>query len=355
MVYCGELFGENSPEATNTTACLEKFNEGGDSRKRRSSAVSDDEDFFGEDEFGSGDFGSGDYPDPDPDNGFGEPIPCSSLSTSPCEDLQVAEDSLEEVNSTNEAISEEFVEDFKRMADADNTPIGRWCPDGGEDAADVFKAGGKKDGDWLSINHGDESFSYESALDLCDPTNGLHKRALLKIKEAAEDLIEEKSEKKSSKKSKRAAKEGVKEIQDLQVAPEGYEESEKAMKKALKKFDQYEEDQLKSFTSTAADKLANIDQHLNRNYSDCPEVPVEEFLANYEEMCPNCRSDESTFAKCKAKDDCHCNFKQFDGTIEETKALKKTADNLVAKFQPELDDLLSKENGILEYSDSGHF
>ena len=333
LEFCGELFGENSPEANSTAACLEQFTSS--SRRRRSSAVSDDEDFFGEDEFGSGDFeGSGDAD-------FDEAIPCSSLSANPCEDLQVAEDKLVATTSEIQVTAEEFVEEFKRMSDADNNPIGRWCPDPSEDAADVFK--NKTDADWLRINDGE--FSYD-IMEICDSTNGLHRRALLKIEEAAENLKPEVVEKKKSKKSKRAVKETVQEIKDLQVTPEGYEESEKAMKKALKKFDQHEEDQLKSFTASAAGKLANIRQHLNGDFSDCPEGDIEDFLKNYEEMCPNCELGQSTFEKCKAKDDCHCNFKQFDGEIEKTKALKKTADNLAAKFQPELDDLLVKEYGI---------
>ena len=337
--HCGKLFGENSPEANSTAACLEKFNSS--SRRRRSPAVSDDEDFFGEDAFGSGDYedieGSG-----DPD--FDEAIPCSSLDTNACEALQVVNVTLVEISLQNETTSETFVEEFKRMTDAENNPIERWCPDPSEEAAEVFK--NKTNGDWLSINTPDGELSYWDSIEFCDPTNGLYKRALLKIEEAAEDLKPEVGEKKKSKKSKRAVKETVKEIKDLPVTPEGYEESEKAMKKALKKFDQYEENQLKSFTASAAEKLKNIDEHLNRDYSDCPEISVEEFLENYEEMCPNCRSAQSTFKDCKAKDDCHCNLKQFDGEIEKTKVLKKTADKL-AKYQPELDDLLVKENGMI--------
>lgn len=165
----------------------------------------------------------------------------------------------------------------------------------------------------------------------------------MKIEEAAADG---KSEKKSSKKSKRAAKENLKEIEDLPVIPEdlGYADAEKDMKKALKKFDEYEEAQLKDFTATASEKLANIKQHLNRDYSDCPEMGLEEYVANYEEMCPNCKLNQATYSDCKAKDPCHCNFKQFENEIKKTKALKKTADSLT-KFQPELDDLLSKESG----------
>ena len=164
----------------------------------------------------------------------------------------------------------------------------------------------------------------------------------MKIEEAA---VEEKSDKKSSKKSKRAAKENLKEIEDLPVKPEKWADSEKEMKKALKKFDEHEEMKLKDFTATASEKLANIKQHLNRDYSDCPEMSLEEYVANYEEMCPNCRPDEATYADCKAKDPCHCNFKQFEKEIEKTKALKKTADSLAAEFQPKFDDLLSKESG----------
>ena len=339
------------------------------SRKRRSE-VSDDEELWDEGEFelGSGDFeeGSGDYPEPIsttagypgitttsgayPDLGFGDPVPCSELATIPCDDIKSGESDFEEVNQKVNETSEEFIDDFKRMSDADSNPIERWCPEPGSSATSVFKVRGEKDGEWLSIIDGE--LSYELSITMCDTNNGLHHRALTKIAESTE--VGEKSEKKSSKKSKRAAKENLKEIKDLPVKPEGYADSEKDMKKALKKFDQYEEEQLKSFTATASDKLTNIKQHLNRDYSGCPEMTIEEYLANYEEMCPNCSPDQATFEKCKAKDPCHCDFKQFDKEIQKTEALKTAADSLAANFQHKLDDLLLEESGLTDLPVFGH-
>ena len=365
LTHCGQLFGENTPEAYNTTACLEKLTSSDstpDSSRKRRSEVSDDEELWDEGEFelGSGDFeeGSGDYPEPTttsgtwttstsgayPDLGFGDPVPCSELATIPCDDIKAGEGDIAKVNQTVEETSEEFVDDFKRMSDADSNPIERWCPEPGSSATSVFKVRGEKDGEWLSIIDGE--LSYELSITMCDTNNGLHHRALTKIAESAE--IGEKSDKKSSKKSKRAVKESLKEIKDLPVKPEKYADSEKDMKKALKKFAEYEEAQLKSATATASEKLGNIKQHLNRDYSGCPEMTIEEYLANYEEMCPNCKPDQATYAECKAKDPCHCNFKQFDKEIKKTEALKAAADSLAAKFQPELDDLLSKESGITD-------
>ena len=322
--------------------------EGESSSRKRRSEISDDEELtsWGEDGFepGSGDFeGSGDFPEPIPDP-KPEPIPCSELSTIQCEEFEAGVSYVEEVNETVEETSEEFVEDFKRMSEGDSNPINRWCPDPGNSTAiKVFKVGGKQDGEWLSINtveYGELSYGVTDDMLCGDPTNGLHHRALMKIEEAGE--AGEKSEKKSSKKSKRAAKESLKEIKDLPVTPKDYDKREEDMKKALKKFDDYEDQQLKDSTATASEKLANIKQHLNRDYSGCPEMTIEDYVANYEEMCPNCRPGEATYADCKAKDPCHCNFKQFDNEIEKTKALKKTADSLAAK-QSELDDVLSKE------------
>ena len=182
--FCGQLFGEDKPEANSTTACLEKLKSDSspDSRRKRRSEISDDEELFwdeGEFEVGSGDFeeGSGDYPDPDVGS-KPDPIPCSELATMQCDDLITSEGDFKEINEMVEETSEEFVEDFKRMSDpdADSNPVKRWCPEPGSNAANVFKVGGKVNGDYLSISIGNNIESYEDSARFCDRNNGLHHR-----------------------------------------------------------------------------------------------------------------------------------------------------------------------------------
>ena len=184
--YCGQLFGEDKPEANSTTACLErlKSDSSPDSRRKRRSEISDDEELLwdeGEFEVGSGDFeeGSGQYSDtyeiPDPDVGSKpDPIPCSELATMQCNDLITSEGDFEEINEKVEETSEEFVEDFKRMSDADSNPVERWCPEPGSNAANVFRVGGTANGAFLSINE----LSYERSMEECQTKNtlGLYRR-----------------------------------------------------------------------------------------------------------------------------------------------------------------------------------